>query len=98
MDYIFTILAHFPQMWMSVRKDWTTAVVRCHATLPQLAGKCADRWLCVSTPMAATSAPAPLAIQEMGPTVLVGHQYLGYQIAVVFTCLSDFKAKVVIFF
>ena len=88
------ILAHFSQMWMSVRKDWMTVGLRWPVTLPQLAERCAEQWLRVSTPMAATGAHVPLAILETGETVLVSHQFLHCQIALVFTLFSEFKEDV----
>ena len=50
-----------------------TVGMRWPATLPQLAERCAEQWLRVSTPMAATSAHVPLVILETGETVLVSH-------------------------
>lgn len=78
--YYSGICAHSTQMWMSVRKDWMTAVMRWPVASPRLALSCADQWLHVSTPMAATSAHVPLATREMGGTALVSCQFPCYEI------------------
>ena len=52
-----------------------TAVMTWPVASPHLALSCADRWLHVSTPMAATSVHVPLATREMGGTALVSCQF-----------------------